>query len=250
MAGHSQFKNIMFRKGAQDKKRSKLFTKLQKEITVAVKMGSADVASNPRLRGAIAEARANNMPKDNIERAIKKAQSVGIGENYEEIRYEGYAQGGVAVIVEALTDNRNRTASEVRSWFTKLGGNLGENGSVNFMFDRLGFITFDKDNLSFDKIFEIGLEAAAEDIIEEEESFVVLTAVENLHTVANALADKLGKEYTSAYLGWKPKMDIKVVDVKQATAVLRLVEELEDLDDVQKVFSNFDIDQDILQSLG
>ncbi|MDR2007669.1 MAG: YebC/PmpR family DNA-binding transcriptional regulator [Alphaproteobacteria bacterium] len=250
MAGHSQFKNIMFRKGAQDKKRSKLFTKLQKEITVAVKMGSADVASNPRLRGAIAEARANNMPKDNIERAIKKALSAGVGENYEEIRYEGYAVGGVAVIVEALTDNRNRTASEVRSWFTKLGGNLGENGSVNFMFDHLGFITFSKENLSFDKIFEIAIEAGAEDITEDEESFTVLTAIENLHAVANTLAEKLGKEYTSAYLGWKPKMDIPITDEKQATNVLRLIEELEDLDDVQKVFSNFDIAEEILQNLG
>ncbi|MDR0483823.1 MAG: YebC/PmpR family DNA-binding transcriptional regulator [Alphaproteobacteria bacterium] len=250
MAGHSQFKNIMFRKGAQDKKRSKLFTKLQKEITVAVKMGSADVASNPRLRSAIAEAKSNNMPKDNIERAIKKAQSVGVGDNYEEIRYEGYAQGGVAVIVEALTDNRNRTASEVRSCFTKLGGSLGENGSVNFMFERFGFITFSHEELDFDKIFEIAIEVGAEDVIEEEESFLILSKPDDLHTVANSLVEKLAKEYTSASLGWRPKMDITVEDEKQASSVLKLIEALEDLDDVQKVFSNFDIAEDILERIG
>lgn len=250
MAGHSKFKNIQHRKGAQDKKRAKVFTKILKEITVAVKMGSPDVSSNPRLRSAIAEAKANNMPKDNIDRAIKKGQSVGEGENYEEIRYEGYAQGGVAVIVEALTDNRNRTASEVRSWFTKTGGNLGENGSVNFMFDRFGFITFDKQGIDFDNLFEQAIEAGAEDVIDEEDSFLILTKTDDLHAVASDLSEKLGTEYTSAYLAWKPKMDIEVVDEDQAKAILRLISELEDLDDVQKVFSNFDISEDLLERIS
>ncbi len=249
MAGHSKFKNIMHRKGAQDKKRAKVFTKILKEITVAVKMGSSDISSNPRLRSAIAEAKSNNMPKDNVDRAIKKAQSAGEGDNYEEIRYEGYAQGGVAIIVEALTDNRNRTASEVRSWFTKTGGNLGENGSVNFMFDRFGYITFSKDVINFDSLFEIAIELGAEDVIEEEDSFLILTKIDDLHSLANALSEKIGKDYTSAFLAWKPKVEIEVLDEKQATSILRLISELEDLDDVQKVFSNFDIAEEILERI-
>lgn len=250
MAGHSKFKNIMHRKGAQDKKRAKIFTKLLKEISVSVKMGSPDISSNPRLRSAIAEAKANNMPKDNIDRAIKKAQSSGEGENYEEIRYEGYAQGGVAVIVEALTDNRNRTASEVRSWFTKTGGNLGENGSVNFMFDRFGFITFGADELNFNDLFEKAIEAGAEDVIDEGDNFLVLTKIDDLHSVANQLSEKLKKEYTSAYLAWQSKADVEVVDEKQAASILRLISELEDLDDVQKVFYNFDISEELLEKVS
>ncbi len=250
MAGHSKFKNIMHRKGAQDKKRGKIFTKLIKEITIAVKMGSADMDSNPRLRSAIAEAKANNMPKDNIDRAIKKGQNNQDGENYEEIRYEGYAAGGVAVIVEAITDNRNRTASEVRSLFTKMGGNLGESGSVNFMFDRFGFIAFSKVQMPFDKIFEIVIEEGAQDVLEEDNGIIVLTKIEDLHLLSNILSTKLMCESSSSYIGWQPKIEIKIEDEQHATSILKLIAALEDLDDVQKVFTNFDMDIELIERVS
>jgi len=249
MAGHSKFKNIMHRKGAQDKKRAKIFTKIIKEITVAVKMGSSDVNANPRLRSAILEAKSQNMPKENIERAIKKGESGNEADNYEEIRYEGYAPHGIAIIVEALTDNRNRTASEVRSTFTKHGGSLGENGSVQFLFDKLGFITFAKDSVPFNSLFEVAIELGATDIIENDDELLVLTAVDELHQIATKLTNSLKVDYVSASLVWQPKVEITITKLEQAQQIIKLINTLEDLDDVQKVFANFDIPEDILEQI-
>lgn len=249
MAGHSKFKNIMHRKGAQDKKRAKIFTKIIKEITVAVKMGSSDINANPRLRSAILEAKSQNMPKENIERAIKKGESGAEADNYEEIRYEGYAPFGIAIIVEALTDNRNRTASEVRSTFTKNGGSLGENGSVQFLFDKLGLITFAKGSVSFNNLFELAIELGATDIIENDDDLLVLTEVDELHQIATQLTNSLKVDYASASLAWQPKAEIAITKLEQAQQVIKLVNALEDLDDVQKVFANFDIPEDILEQI-
>ena len=210
MAGHSQFKNIMHRKGRQDAMRSKLFSKLAREITVAAKLGLPDPNMNARLRAAIQAARAENMPKDNIERAIKKA-SGGDSENYEEIRYEGYAPGGVAVIVEALTDNRNRTASEVRSYFTKAGGSLAETGAVSFMFDRVGVIEFDAKVASEDAMMEAAIEAGADDVSSSEDGHEIVTSLEVLRDVQKALEAKFG-EPRKAALVWRPQTNISVDD--------------------------------------
>ncbi len=203
MAGHSQFKNIMHKKGKQDAVRSKVFSKLAREITVAAKLGLPDPNMNPRLRAAMLAARAENMPKDNIERAIKKAAG-GEGENYDEVRYEGYAPGGVAVIVEALTDNRNRTAGEVRSYFTKSGGALAETGAVSFMFDRIGMIEYEKKAASEDAMMEAALEAGADDVASSEEGHEVVTTVEGLKDVSKSLEEKFG-EPLRAGLVWKPQ---------------------------------------------
>ncbi len=250
MAGHSKFKNIQYRKGAQDKKRAKIFTKILREITVAAKMGSTDPNSNPRLRSAIIEAKNQNMPKDNIERAINKASNAAENSNFEEIRYEGYAQAGVSVIVEALTDNRNRTASEVRSTFTKSGGNLGEKGSVNFMFDRLGIITYSQtDGLDYDTLLEKAIEAEAEDVKEEDGEFLIITQPENLHLVSSTLSEKLGIDASSAKIQWSPKVNVEVTTIEEAAKVLKLIDALEDLDDVQNVFANFDIPDEIIAKL-
>ncbi len=247
MAGHSKFKNIMHRKGAQDKKRSKIFSKLSREITVAAKMGGEDADSNPRLRLAIATARSQSMPKDNIERAIAKA-SGGDAENYDEMRYEGYASGGVGIIVEALTDNRNRTASDVRTIFGKAGGNMGESGSVQFMFDRVGEIIYPADAAGADAMFEAALEAGAEEVESDEEGHAVYTDAADLHAVVSALTEALGKEPESAKLIWKPKEPI-VLDKEGAEKVMRLTEALEDNDDVQTVFGNYDIPDAVLAEL-
>jgi len=248
MAGHSKFKNIMYRKGAQDKKRSKIFSKLSREITVAAKMGGDDVNSNPRLRLAISAARGQSMPKDNIERAIAKATG-GDAENYDEMRYEGYASGGVGIIVEALTDNRNRTASDVRTIFGKAGGNMGESGSVGFMFDRVGEIIYPADAADADAMFEAALEAGAEEVESDEDSHAIYTDAADLHAVVSALTDALGgKEPESANLIWKPKEPI-VLDKDGAEKVMRLIEALEDNDDVQTVFGNYDIPADVLAAL-
>jgi YebC/PmpR family DNA-binding regulatory protein len=249
MAGHSQFKNIMHRKGAQDKKRAKIFTKIIREIEVSVKQGSPDPVSNPRLRSAIAEARENNMPKDNIERAIKKGQGSANNENYEEIRYEGYAPFGVSVIVEALTDNRNRTASEVRSLFSKAGGSLGESGSVQFLFDKLGFIVYESTKISFDKLFEVAIELGAEDVQDNADEYSVVTTPDNLHAIGSELNVKLSSEYKSAKIDWQPKATIEL-DYEQALSVLKLINSLEDLDDVQRVFTNFEISEEILEKIN
>lgn len=235
MAGHSQFKNIMHRKGAQDKKRAKIFTKLAREITVAAKI-SEDIDSNPRLRAAIVAARGQNMPKDNIERAIKKATGAGEGDNYEEVRYEGYGTAGVAVIVEALTDNRNRTASEVRAAFAKSGGNLGETGSVGFMFNRLGEIVYPADAANADEIFEAALEAGASNVESDENSHVVDTELEDLNAVREALGEKFG-DPESAKMVFRAVTEAEI-NVEQAQSIMKLVDVLEDNDDVQNVWTN------------
>ncbi len=247
MAGHSKFKNIMYRKGAQDKKRSSLFSKLSKEITVAAKMGGSDPDSNPRLRLAIQTARGQSMPKDNINRAILKAEG-GDAENYEEMRYEGFGPGGIGLIVEALTDNRNRTASDVRTIFSKNGGNMGESGSVGYMFDRVGEITFAADVGDADSVFEAALEAGADEVESDEDGHVIYTAAEDLHAVNTALEDDLG-EAKSVKLIFKAQEPIEV-DAEGAEKLMKLLDALDDNDDVQNVWGNYDISDDVLASLG
>ncbi|MFG1300667.1 YebC/PmpR family DNA-binding transcriptional regulator [Xanthobacter sp. V3C-3] len=247
MAGHSQFKNIMHRKGRQDAMRSKLFSKLAREITVSAKMGMPDPNMNPRLRAAILAARAENMPKDNIERAIKKAAG-GDSENYDEIRYEGYGPGGVAVIVEALTDNRNRTASEVRSYFTKSGGNLAETGAVSFMFDRVGVIEFAAEKADADAMMDAAIDAGADDVSSSEAGHEVVCAAESLAEVQRALEAKFG-EPRKAALVWRPQNTI-AVDDETGEKLLRLVETLEDNDDVQTVTANFELSEALMAKLS
>lgn len=245
MAGHSKFKNIMHRKGAQDAKRAKKFTRLIKELAVAAR-GGTDPESNPRLRTALSACRAANMPKDNIERVLKKAAG-GEGDNYDEIRYEGYGPGGVALIVEALTDNRNRTASEVRATFNKFGGNLGETGSVNFMFDRVGQIIYPQDAADPDSMFEEALEAGADNVESDDGGHEVTTAPEDLNSVREALEGRFGAP-EEAGLTWKPQ-NTTPVNEDQATTLLKLLDALDDLDDVQSVASNFDIADDVMARL-
>ena len=238
MAGHSQFKNIMHRKGKQDAMRSEMFGKLAREITVAAKLGTPDPAMNPRLRLAITAARAENMPKDNIERAIKKAIGSD-GENYDEMRYEGYGPGGVAVIVEALTDNRNRAASDIRSYFTKSGGNLGETGSVSFMFDRVGVIEYDAKVASDDAMLEAAIDAGADDVASSEDGHEVLASPETYRDVAKALEGKFG-EARKAALIWKPQNTI-TVDDETGERLFKLLDLLNEHDDVQNVYANFEV---------
>lgn len=247
MAGHSQFKNIMHRKGAQDAKRARAFSKLAREITVAAKLGLPDPNHNPRLRAAILSARAVQMPKDNIDRAIKKAAGNDM-ENFEELRYEGFGPGGVAIIVEALSDNRNRTASDVRTAFSKHGGNLGATGSVSHGFSRVGLITYAASAGSPDAMFEAALEAGAEDVVSNSDEHEIFTASDALHDVARALEAKLG-EPSSAKLFWRPN-DQVTVDESTAQSLLKLVDALEDSDDVQTVYGNYDVPDDIMAKLG
>jgi YebC/PmpR family DNA-binding regulatory protein len=246
MAGHSQFKNIMHKKGKQDAIRSKLFSKLAREITVAAKMGLPDPAMNARLRAAVLEARAENMPKDNIDRAIKKASSTDT-ENYDEVRYEGYAPGGVAVIVEALTDNRNRTAGEVRSYFTKAGGSLAETGAVSFMFDRVGLIVFDRKVADEDAMLEAAIEAGADDVASGPEEHEVITSVAALSEAQKALEAKFG-EPRKASIVWRPQNTIAVED-EAGEKILRLIGALEDNDDVQTVTANFEVSEALLEKM-
>ncbi len=238
MAGHSQFANIKHRKGAQDIKKAKLFTKILREVTVAAKSGQPDPEFNPRLRNAMIEARVNNMPKDRIDAAVKKVISGIDSDNFEEIRYEGYAPGGVAIIVEALTDNRNRTASEVRSIFTKMGGVLGESNSVTFMFDRVGVIQFDKKIASEETMFEAALEAGAEEVESSEEVHVVITSPEKFISVRDVLIKKFG-DPLAAKLDWKAKNSMEITDQDQAQKLLKLTDLLEDCDDVQSVTGGY-----------
>jgi YebC/PmpR family DNA-binding regulatory protein len=247
MAGHSQFKNIMHRKGKQDKVRSKVFSKLGREITVAAKLGLPDPAFNPRLRLAIIAARAENMPKDNIERAIKKA-SGSEQDNYEEIRYEGYAPGGVAVIVEALTDNTNRTASDVRSAFTKAGGNLGTTGAVSFMFDRIGVIEYDTAKASADAMLEAAIEAGAEDVVSDDSGHQIVTTPETLADVTKALEAKFGEPRKSG-ITWKPQNTV-AVDDEAGEKIIKLIEVLEESDDVQNVYANFELSDALMQKMS
>ncbi len=248
MAGHSQFKNIMYRKGAQDKKRAKVFTKLIRELTSAARTGLADPGANPRLRAAVLAARAANMPKDTVERAIKRGAGGGDGESYDEVRYEGYGPGGVAVIVEGLTDNRNRTASDVRAAFTKSGGNLGETNSVSFLFDRIGQVSYPASIASADQMFEAAVEAGAEDVESNDEEHVVLCSGDALNSVRDALDKRFGAAL-SAKVVWKPKTLVPV-EGDNAEALFKLLEALEDSDDVQNVFANFDVSDDVLARLS
>ncbi|MBB3996949.1 YebC/PmpR family DNA-binding transcriptional regulator [Aureimonas pseudogalii] len=247
MAGHSQFKNIMHRKGRQDAVRSKMFSKLAREIFVAAKAGLPDPSMNARLRLAIANAKAQSMPKDNIDRAVKKA-SGSDSENYDEVRYEGYGPGGVAVIVEALTDNRNRTASNVRSYFTKAGGAMGETGSVSFMFDHVGEITYPAKAGDADKVMEAAIEAGADDVQSDEDGHRIITAFEDLGEVAAALETSLG-EPESVKTIWRPQTGTPV-DEDKAQSVLRLIGNLDDDDDVQNVYANFEVDEETMAKLS
>ncbi len=249
MAGHSKWANIKHRKGAQDAKRGKIFSKLIKEITVAAKMGGADVDGNPRLRAAIAAAKGENMPKDNIERAIKKGSGDMDGVNYEEIVYEGYGPGGVAVLVECMTDNRNRTAGEVRHSFSKSGGNLGENGCVGWMFDKKGSLLIDKEGVDEDKLMDLAIEAGAEDVEDDGNVFQVLTAPDDFLAVREALEAE-GLAFIEASVSMIPKNEVEVDDAKTATSLMKLLDNLEDNDDVQHVHANFDIPDEIMESLS
>jgi YebC/PmpR family DNA-binding regulatory protein len=247
MAGHSQYKNIMYRKGRQDAVKSKLFGKLAREITVSAKLGLPDPAMNPRLRAAIIAARAENMPKDNIDRAIKKAAG-GEGENYEEIRYEGYGPGGAAVIVEVLTDNRNRTAGEVRATFTKSGGSLAETGAVSFMFNHLGVIEYDTKAAGAEAMFEAALEAGADEVVSSESGHEVYVAQERFGSVAKALEQKFG-EPRKASLVWRPQNTV-AVDDERGEKLLKLIENLNEHDDVQNVYANFEVSDALVQRLS
>lgn len=247
MAGHSQFKNIMHRKGRQDKLRSKLFSKFSKEITVAAKMGAPDPDMNPRLRLAINNAKSQSMPKDNIQRAINKAADVG-GEDYEDIRYEGYGPGGVAVVVEALTDNRNRTASNVRAIFTRAGGALGETGSVGFMFERMGEITYPIDAGDADTIMEAAIEAGAADVESGEENHTIFCAFEDINDVSKALEKDLG-EAESVNPIWKP-VSFSAVDASKGESLVKMLDALEEDDDVQKVYTNVEMSDEVMAALS
>ena len=248
MAGHSQFKNIMYRKGAQDKKRAKIFTKIIRELTTAARSGLPDPAANPRLRAAVLAARQANMPKDTVERAIKRGAGGEGGEAYEEVRYEGYGPGGVAVIIEALTDNRNRTASEVRAAFTKAGGALGETNSVSFQFDHVGEIVYPESTASADDMLEAAIEAGAGDVVSDAELHVVISAPEDFNSVRDALEARFGPAEL-ARLAWRP-LNSAVVDEETAASLFKLIETLEDSDDVQNVYANFEVGDDVLARLS
>jgi YebC/PmpR family DNA-binding regulatory protein len=246
MAGHSAYKNIMHKKGRADAARARTFSKLGREITVAAKMGTPDPAMNPRLRLAVQAARAENMPKDNIERAIKKAAG-GDAEAYESIRYEGYGPGGIAVIAEALTDNRNRTGGAVRSVFTKYGGNLGATGAVSHMFNHIGEITFPAKAGTADAVLEAAIEAGADDVVSDADGHVIATSFESLGTVAGALEEKLGPP-SSVKAVWKPNLSTQV-DEERAESIMKMIAALEDDDDVQHVYANFEISDEVLKKL-
>ena len=247
MAGHSKFKNIMHRKGAQDKKRAKMFSKLGREIMVAAKLGGEDPDANPRLRLAIATARSQSMPKANIENAIQKGVGNTDGDDYEEMRYEGYGPGGVAVIIDALTDNRNRTAGEVRAIFSKNGGNLGETGSVSFMFDRVGEIVYTRDTASVEEMLEAVIEAGGIDCETGDETHDIYTEADDFSNVRDALVEKFGEPERGG-LAWKPNT-MTSLEESQAATLLKLIDALEDNDDVQSVTTNFDIDDEVMERL-
>ena len=247
MAGHSQFKNIMFRKGRQDKERSKLFSKLAREITVAAKSGLPDPSHNPRLRTAIAAAKAESMPKDNIERAIKKAVG-GDAENYDEIRYEGRGPGGVAIIVEAMTDNRNRTSADVRATFSKYGGAMGETGSVTFLFDHVGLIAYPKAKGSEDEMLEVALEAGADECLSSEEAHEFITSPENFAAVREGLEAKLGAPQSAA-ITWRPQNTVAVSD-EAGESLVKMIEILDDHDDIQNVYGNYELSDALLAKLA
>ena len=248
MAGHSQFKNIMYRKGAQDAKRSKMFTKLIREITVSARAGLPDPAANSRLRAAVLAAREQNMPRDTIDRAIKRATQAGGAENFDEVRYEGFGPGGVGIIVEALTDNRNRTASEVRTLFSKHGGALGETGSVSYLFDRVGLVRYPAAAASADAMFEAAVEAGAADVDSAGASHDIYCAADDLQDVRAGLEARYG-DPSSARLTWRPQTAVPV-DEEKAETLLKLLELLEDSDDVQQVIANFEVSDDVMRRLS
>ncbi len=247
MSGHSQYKNIMYRKGAQDKKRAKIFARLIREITVAAKTGLPEPDKNPRLRAAVSAARTANMPKDNIDRAIKRVAGGEDDTSYEEIRYEGYGPGGVALIVEALTDNRNRTASEVRSAFSKHGGSLGETNSVSFMFDRVGLIAFGPEAGSAEEVFEAAVEAGAENVESAQDGHQITCEPHDFNNVRDALAERFG-DPREAHLTWQPQTTV-AVDERHAETLLKLLDILDDNDDVQQVAANFEIADAVMDRL-
>ncbi|MCP5365398.1 MAG: YebC/PmpR family DNA-binding transcriptional regulator [Hyphomicrobiales bacterium] len=248
MAGHSQFKNIMYRKGAQDAKRAKAFTKIIRELTVAARAGGADPGANPRLRSAVIAAKAANMPKDTMDRAIRRGSGADDGVQFEEVRYEGYGPGGVALIVEALTDNRNRTASEVRAAFGKHGGTLGETGSVSFQFDRVGLIHYPPDVADGDAMFEAALDAGAEDVTFGEDGHEVVCGPDDLGAVRENLEQRFGPSQ-SARLDWRANNSIPVGE-KDAETLFKLLNVLDDNDDVQRIAANYDIDDEMMEHLG
>lgn len=249
MAGHSKWANIKRKKGANDAKRGKIFTRLIKEITVAARFGGGDPEGNPRLRTAIAAAKAENMPKDNINRAIKKGTGEIAGEVYDEILYEGYGPGGVAVLVECMTDNKNRTVADVRHYFSKSNGNLGESGCVAWMFEKRGLIQIEKEGISEEELMDLALEAGAEDVVEEESEFHVLTTPEDFNDVRDAL-EEAGQKLIEASISMIPKNSVDVTEEKVAKSLLKLLENLEDHDDVQNVHANFDIDDSLMEQLS
>lgn len=249
MSGHSKWSTIKRKKGATDAKRGKIFTKLAKEIIVAARLGGGDINMNPRLRAAVADARTENMPKDNIERAIKKGTGELEGQSYEEVIYEGYGVGGVAVLVESMTDNKNRTVPDLRHIFSKNGGNLGENGCVAWLFDKKGLITVDKKAVTEEKLMDIALEAGAEDVREQEKEYEVVTSVVDFEAVKKAMDDQK-VPYLAAEITMIPKTTVQIEDEKQAQQVLRLMDGLEDYDDVQHAYANFDIPDAILEAIG
>ncbi|WP_306547830.1 YebC/PmpR family DNA-binding transcriptional regulator [Desulfobulbus sp.] len=249
MSGHSKWSTIKRKKGANDAKRGKIFTKLIKEITIAARMGGGDIDGNPRLRSAVTAAKGENMPKENIDRAIKKGTGDLGGAIYEEILYEGYGPGGVAVLVETMTDNKNRTVADIRHFFAKSGGNLGESGCVAWMFDKKGTLSVDKDGVAEDELMDLALEAGAEDVVEEEDSFQIITAPEAFNDVVDQL-EKGKVKFSEATLSMVPKNSIEVTEEKAARSLLRLLENLEDHDDVQKVHANFDIADDLMELLS
>lgn len=248
MSGHSKWSTIKRKKGANDAKRGKIFTKLIKEITIAAKMGGGDPEGNPRLRSAVTAAKSENMPKDNIDRAIKKGTGDLDGAVYEEILYEGYGPGGVAVLVETMTDNKNRTVADIRHYFAKSGGNLGESGCVGWMFDKKGTISVDKEGVTEEELMDLALEAGAEDVVEEEDSFQIITAPEAFNDVVEQL-EKANVKFSEATMSMIAQNTIDVAEEKTARSLLRLLDNLEDHDDVQKVHANFDIADELMDLL-
>ncbi len=249
MSGHSKFSTIKHKKGAKDAKRAKIFTKLVREITVATRQGQPDVDANPRLRNAVISARKSGLPRERIETAIKKGSGELQGENYEEIHYEAYGPGGVAIIIDALTDNRNRTASDVRSALTKHSGNLGETGSVGFMFERVGIVEFEAALAPNDAIFEAAVECGASDVESNGEMHIITCQINDLSNVIDALSAKYD-EPESARIGWIPKIITEVTSLEQAEMIIKLIDALEDLDDVQYVTGNYNINVEIAQKLA
>lgn len=249
MSGHSKWSTIKRKKGANDAKRGKIFTRLIKEITVAARGGGGDPDGNPRLRSAIAAGKAENMPKDNIDRAIKKGTGELEGEVYEEILYEGYGPAGVAVLVDCMTDNRNRTVADIRHYFSKSSGNLGESGCVAWMFEKKGLIQVDKEKYDEEELMDLALEAGAEDVVEEDSTYQILTNPDEFGDVRDALQEN-GVEFFEAAVSMIPANTIAVTEEKQATSLLKLLENLEDHDDVQNVYANFDIDDELMEKIS